>query len=216
MTVPGGYIILARKIIDSELMNRPPLHLKLWVWMLGKANWRDRDKLKRGQFVTTIAEMQEAMSYRIGYRKSTPTKDEIRNAYEAFTKATMITTTKTARGMIITILNYDTYQNSENYEAHNEAHDENAMKPTVTPHDTEEREKRRKKFSPPTLYEVRAYCLERGNGIDPEAWHNHYVAKGWMIGKGPMKDWKAAVRTWEKSATSPPAPVQSGGHPTWY
>ncbi|CAG0961328.1 hypothetical protein ANRL2_00901 [Anaerolineae bacterium] len=72
------------------------------------------------------------------------------------------------------------------------------------------------KFSIPTLDEVRAYCLERGNGIDPEAWHNHYGAKGWMIGKAPMKDWKAAVRTWEKSATSPPAPVQSGGHPTWY
>ncbi|CAG1001980.1 hypothetical protein ANRL4_03225 [Anaerolineae bacterium] len=73
------------------------------------------------------------------------------------------------------------------------------------------------KFSPPTLDEVRAYCLERGNGIDPEAWHNHYGAKGWMIGKAPMKDWKAAVRTWEKSAATPqPASAQSGGHPSWY
>lgn len=71
------------------------------------------------------------------------------------------------------------------------------------------------KFSPPSLDEVRAYCQERNSGVDPEAWVNHYAAKGWMIGKAPMKDWRAAVRTWEKSST-PQAPTQSGGHPSWY
>lgn len=68
----------------------------------------------------------------------------------------------------------------------------------------------------PKLEEVRAYCLERGKGVDPEAWFNHYEAKGWIIGKAPMKDWRAAVRTWEKSTATQPTPVQSGGHPTWY
>lgn len=56
-----------------------------------------------------------------------------------------------------------------------------------------------KKFTPPTLEEVAAYCQERNNGVDPEKWTNHYAAKGWMIGKNKMKDWKAAVRTWERS-----------------
>lgn len=136
--IPGGYILLARKALDSELMNKPPLYLKLWVWMIGKANWRDRDKLKRGQFVTTIAEMQEAMSFQVGWRKVTPTKDEIRSAYEAFTKTTMITTRKTTRGMVVTILNYGLYQDSKNYEGHKEAHDEDTPKPTDSPQDTEE------------------------------------------------------------------------------
>ena len=45
--------------------------------------------------------------------------------------------------------------------------------------------------------EVEAYCLERGNGIDPVAFVDFYEAKGWCVGKTPMKDWKAAVRTWE-------------------
>lgn len=105
--------------------------------MLNEANWKERDKLQRGQFVTTIAEMQQAMSYKVGYRTETPTKDEIRSAYETFTKATMITTTKTTRGMVVTILKYSEYQNKKNYEAHTEPHDEKGMKPETAPHDTE-------------------------------------------------------------------------------
>lgn len=56
-----------------------------------------------------------------------------------------------------------------------------------------------KRFISPTVDEVAAYCQERGNGIDPEAFVDFYASKGWMVGKNPMKDWKAAVRTWERS-----------------
>ena len=56
-----------------------------------------------------------------------------------------------------------------------------------------------KKFTPPSLQEVIEYCNERKNGVDPERWFNFYQAKGWMVGKNKMKDWKAAVRTWEKT-----------------
>ena len=56
-----------------------------------------------------------------------------------------------------------------------------------------------KRFIPPTIEEVKAYCQERNNNVDPEKWYDFYSAKGWMIGKNKMKDWKAAVRTWEKS-----------------
>ena len=55
------------------------------------------------------------------------------------------------------------------------------------------------RMTPPTVDEVAAYCQERGNGIDPEAFVDFYASKGWMVGKNPMKDWKAAVRTWERS-----------------
>lgn len=50
----------------------------------------------------------------------------------------------------------------------------------------------------PTPEEVRAYCKERNNRVDPQQWHDFYTAKNWMIGKNKMKNWKAAVRTWEK------------------
>lgn len=56
-----------------------------------------------------------------------------------------------------------------------------------------------KRFIPPTVEEVESYCSERGNGIDAQSFIDFYESKGWMIGKNKMKDWKAAVRTWEWS-----------------
>jgi hypothetical protein len=55
-------------------------------------------------------------------------------------------------------------------------------------------------FVPPTVEEVRAYCAERGNSVDPEHFVDHYTANGWVQGRQgkPIKDWKACVRTWEK------------------
>ena len=66
-----------------------------------------------------------------------------------------------------------------------------------------EREKR-KRFTPPTVEEVRAYCHERKNGIDPDAFIDYYTARGWKYGQGkPVADWKAAVRTWERRESKP-------------
>ena len=61
-----------------------------------------------------------------------------------------------------------------------------------------EREKRA--FAPPTLEEVTDYCKSRNNSVDPIRFHAHYKTNGWKVGRGglPMKDWKAAVVTWEK------------------
>lgn len=56
---------------------------------------------------------------------------------------------------------------------------------------------KRKCFTPPTVDEVRAYCQERGNNIDPQRFVDFYESKGWFVGKNKMKDWKAAVRNWE-------------------
>lgn len=57
-----------------------------------------------------------------------------------------------------------------------------------------------KRFTPPSREEVAAYCRERGNKVDPDRFVDFYSSKGWMVGKNPMKDWKAAVRGWEKES----------------
>tara|TARA_R100000654_G_scaffold72369_2_gene104181 strand:- start:12 stop:641 length:630 start_codon:yes stop_codon:yes gene_type:complete len=54
-----------------------------------------------------------------------------------------------------------------------------------------------KYFNKPKIIEIENYCLERNNNIDAYSFFNYYESKGWMIGKNKMKDWKAAVRTWE-------------------
>lgn len=56
-----------------------------------------------------------------------------------------------------------------------------------------------KRFTPPTVDEVKAYCSERRNSVDPQRFVDYYTANGWKVGKNPMKDWQATVRTWERA-----------------
>lgn len=67
----------------------------------------------------------------------------------------------------------------------------------------------RSRFVPPSLREVEAYCSERRNGVDPQAWLDHYESNGWRVGRNPMKDWKAAVRTWERQRGFGPQGAQA-------
>ena len=66
----------------------------------------------------------------------------------------------------------------------------------------QEQNKRKKRessaFRAPSVDEVRAYCSERGNDVDAEHFVAYYQSNGWKVGRNPMKDWKAAVRSWEK------------------
>jgi hypothetical protein len=55
-------------------------------------------------------------------------------------------------------------------------------------------------FKPPTVEEVSAYCTERKNTVDANRFIDFYTSKGWMVGKNKMKDWHAAVRTWENGS----------------
>lgn len=58
---------------------------------------------------------------------------------------------------------------------------------------------KRKTFTKPTIDEIQDYCIERNNNVNAEQFFDHYESNGWKVGKNSMKDWKAAVRTWERS-----------------
>ena len=72
--------------------------------------------------------------------------------------------------------------------------------PDALPREEKRREEKKetKRFTPPSVSDVKDYCETRSNTVDPESFHDFYESKGWMVGKNKMKDWKAAVRTWEK------------------
>ena len=61
------------------------------------------------------------------------------------------------------------------------------------------KEKNNNHFKAPTVEEIKGYCSERNNGVDASRFYDYYQSKGWMVGKNKMKDWKAAVRTWERN-----------------
>lgn len=138
--IPGGYILLSRKIIDSEIWQKPPLYLKVWIYLLSAAQHRGYKQLKRGQVRTSIPELIEVCSWKVGFRTERPTKDQIYQilnwlreasdrAYEADTRATMITTTRATHGLLINVDNYSFYQDSKNYESNAESNNEAGTKP---------------------------------------------------------------------------------------
>jgi len=67
-------------------------------------------------------------------------------------------------------------------------------------------ENKTKRFVKPTVEEIKAYCEERNNSIDPQYFFNHYEGNGWKVGSNSMKDWKAVIRTWEKRDFNKPQP----------
>jgi len=66
------------------------------------------------------------------------------------------------------------------------------------------------RFTPPSVDEVNDYCNQRNNSVDPQTFIDFYQAKGWMVGKNKMKDWKACVRTWETNRKQRSNPRKEG------
>ena len=69
----------------------------------------------------------------------------------------------------------------------------------------------RTRFVKPTLAEVAAYCAQRKNKVDPEKFLDYYESNGWKVGRNPMKDWKAAVRSWERNTYGASQPKRGTG-----
>ena len=71
------------------------------------------------------------------------------------------------------------------------------------------------RFVPPTVEEVQAYCNERSNHINAQRFVDYYQSRGWMVGKSKMKDWRAAVRTWEGRSCNNSVPAGDGEDWSW-
>lgn len=196
----NGWICLHRRLIEHELWTQEKFTRgQAWVDLLLLANhapgsFRVRGvevKVCRGQ----VGWSEVTLSHRWKW-----SRDKVRRYLKELEKLKNIIQHKDNVTSLITIINYEAYQEIKTA-------NKTPKKQQKDTNNNEDNEKKESmgKFSPPTIEEVTAYCLERGRGIDPEKWMNHYQAKGWMIGKNKMKDWKAAVCTWEKPPPPPTA-----------
>ncbi|MDD2772738.1 MAG: hypothetical protein PHP45_03470 [Elusimicrobiales bacterium] len=132
--IPGGYILVARKTLESAVMSMPPLYRSIWLWILLNANYDERNGLKRGQLRASMTDIIKSSSYKSGYRTISPTYKEVRCALEFLrgksagqsgghtegkaegnTAGKMITTKSTSDGYIITVEKYDFFQDFKNY-----------------------------------------------------------------------------------------------------
>lgn len=105
---------------------------------------------------------------------------------------------------------FETYQEKEE-----EKEKEELLKKDIS-NEISQKSTRQKKFVPPMVEEVAAYCLERKNKVDAAYFVDHYTSNGWKVGKQNMKDWKAAVRTWEKNGYNQPSKKQDTVEPNGY
>ena len=126
----------------------------------------------------------------------------------------MIIKESDSRKTLLTIVNYEVFQDSS--DSYEDSHmtvirtvsgQSQGQSQGTNNNDKEciknEKNNNRGTFVPPTLDDVITYCQERNNHIDPQTFIDFYSSKGWMIGKNKMKDWKAAVRTWEHHDNEP-------------
>lgn len=135
-----GWIKLHRKIIESAIWDKPPLYMKVWMYLLVSAQHAPYKGLQRGQMSMSIPDIIEGCKWRVGARTERPTKDQIyqiidwlrkpdEGGHESNAKATMITTTKATHGMLIEVVNYAVYQDSIEDESNGESNDETDTKP---------------------------------------------------------------------------------------
>lgn len=190
---------------------------RLFTWCLLKANFKAGTfmgkRIARGSFATgRIAAASE-----LGEHPST-----IYKRWEKLAELGCISLKSNNQFTTITICNYESYQdrtiqkeqrsNSEvtakEQPSNNEVTTDGQRSNTIVEEQEEEKNKKNKSkraarppFTPPTLEEVSAYCQERQNTVQPQAFIDHYQARGWKYNGGlAMKDWQAAVRTWEKNS----------------
>lgn len=134
--IKGGYYIKSRKIQESEIAHAPPHVREIWDYLLRETNHNDAKiggmEIKRGQTIRSYKDIQEGLHWMVGWRKETYKKWQCEIAMKWLMKRQMITTTKTTRGVLITINNYDCYQDPKNYESHNESHKKATRKPQST------------------------------------------------------------------------------------
>jgi len=142
--IKGGYYIKARKIQNSKIMRQPPHVREIWDWILKEANHKDVEyggfKLKRGQLFRTYMDIREGLSWNVGWRKMMYNENQTKKAMKFLRDTLMIDTKKEPGGVLITICNYDIYQNPKNYERTDERTDERTIEeplknqpvPTIT------------------------------------------------------------------------------------
>lgn len=118
--IPGGYILQPRCFDGSEAAHFPPCTREVWFYLLRNVNHADNGKLNRGGGLFHLENMQDDLSWNVGYRRETYSKPQLTKALRRLREGNMIETAKATRGVYVTVLNYDKYQEPKNYEGNAE------------------------------------------------------------------------------------------------
>lgn len=187
-----GYIKLHRQILEWEWYKNIPVRI-VFEHCLLKANHTDKNwqgiLIKKGSFITSY----ENLSIETGL-----SFQQVRTAINKLKSTNELTYQSTSRYSIISINNWSLFQQDNKQDNKQITNNQQTNNKQITTTNNEKNEKNEKKlFIRPSLQEVEQYCTDRNNNINAQYFMSYYDAKGWMIGKNKVKDWKACIRTWE-------------------
>ena len=208
-----GWAKLYRELLDKSIWKMStPEQKTILITLLLMANHEDKSwewrgeqyQCRPGEFITSLEKIVEKCGKGV-------TIQNVRTALKRFEKLEFLTDKSTKQGRLISIVNWGIYQ-SDSIEPDKESNSQltDSQQTTnrqLTPNKNNKNNKNNKKierggepkrFTPPTLESVMGYCREVGIVIDCERFIDFYESKDWMVGNNRMKDWKAAVRNWER------------------
>lgn len=208
-----GYVKVWRRLERSRIFTSSEA-VHVFIYLLFRAAREERKitvgmipvDLKPGQLVTG----RKAISEATGINES-----KVYRVLELLKSEQQIEQQTNSKFSIISICNWGRYQQTEQQTEQQVNSNRTAGEHKQEGKEVKKVEKEPKttgRFAPPTLEEVISYCQERHRGVDPQKWYNHYTSNGWKVGKNQMKDWMAAVRTWEGSAIPQPKKFEQEDH----
>lgn len=209
MALQNGFIALHRSLL-SWGWHSDPATLSVFIHLLLLANYEPKEwkgvQIERGQLVTG----RKALADQTGL-----SEQSIRTALNHLKSTGEITIESTNKYSLITIVNYRKFQGITEESTSKATNSQPATNQQLTSnqpqrnkYNKETKEQvvesvtRKARFTPPTVEEVAAYCRERRNSVDAQRFVDHYATNGWRRGNTPIKDWRACVRTWERSQSS--------------
>jgi chitodextrinase len=199
----SGWIKIHRSIKDHWLYQEDRVYSRFEAWndILLSVNYSDSKQIIKGK-VYIIRRGESIFSLDTWAKRWKWDKTKVRRFLNLLQNDSMIVLTSDNITTHLTVCNYASYQDERNASETQVKRKRNTNEIQTTPikeeeERQEEKEKKDNRFKKPTIEEIGLYMEEQGMNNIAERFYNHYEAKGWMIGKNPVKNWKACVITWK-------------------
>ena len=194
-----GWIKIHREILDNPIVMKDGDHLAVWIWLLLHATSKrtsvmfagKQRYLKPGELTTGRKTIASELLI---------SESKVQRILKSFENEHQIEQLTDFRCRLISILNWNKYQKSEQVNERQVNRFRTAGEQLVnTKQEGKEGKKEREYPHAPSFEEVREYVNEKGYNIDPEAFFDYYEETGWTKKNGqPIKDWRASIRTWAR------------------
>ncbi len=201
----NGWIKLHRKTLDNPIICKDADYFTVWGYLLLSATHKKYDILWKGEKITLnpgqLITGRKSISNKFNISES-----KVQRILKKYENEQQIEQQTSNQNRLITINNWYSYQqNEQQNEQPVNNHRTTSEQPVNTNKNVNNENNAKnenlgktKRFQKPLINDIKEYCKERNNKIDAEQFFNWYESKGWYIGKNKMKDWKAAIRTWEQ------------------